>query len=303
MNLKLIDAAIKAYRGNLDAGDETRLTFFRKLWAISDACAGEGRSRAAADAYVLLPEDDLASAYRGERPILGDCPAAIDEAALADASARLAAKLVAEGGFGDEIARVLGNVKWDHAIAESDLSLAGADPSAWLADLAATLVDDGMDESCAHLAALVASMALKIQLEPIAEAVMKAVKKAELEGTHPLMCPVCGSAPMMAHVGGRTSSAGRGKLLVCGQCGATWEFDRVRCARCGTRNQAHLHYFNIEGDDAHRIATCDECGGYIRTLYSEEGSLLPCSYEVEDVVMARLDAIAQNPHFAGGATQ
>ena len=68
----------------------------------------------------------------------------------------------------------------------------------------------------------------------------------------------------------------------------------MRCARCGTRNQAHLHFFNIEGDDAHRIATCDECGGYMRTLYSDD-ALAPCSYEVEDVVMARLDAIANDP--------
>ncbi|WP_371298187.1 formate dehydrogenase accessory protein FdhE [Paraeggerthella sp.] len=73
--------------------------------------------------------------------------------------------------------------------------------------------------------------------------------------------------------------------------GTAWDFERVRCARCGTQNQAHLHYFNVEGDDAHRIATCDECGGYVRTVYQED-VLAPFSFEVEDVVMARLDLIA-----------
>ena len=175
MNLKLIDAAIKGYEGSLDAGDTARLTFFRRLWEISDACAGDARSRAADAGYVLPAPDDLASAYRGERPILGECPAVIDEGALADASARLAAELVASGGFSDELASALGSVAWDRAITESDLSLAGADPSAWLADFAATLVEGGMSEAQAHLAALVASMALKIQLEPIAHEVMGAL--------------------------------------------------------------------------------------------------------------------------------
>ena len=45
-----------------------------------------------------------------------------------------------------------------------------------------------------------------------------------------------------------------------------------------------------------RIATCDECGNYIRTVFVEE-SLRPFSYEVEEVVTARLDAIARDPRF------
>ena len=67
----------------------------------------------------------------------------------------------------------------------------------------------------------------------------------------------------------------------------------MRCARCGTRNQGHLHYFNVEGDDSHRIATCDECGGYMRTVFQDD-ALVPFSFDVEDVVMARLDSIALN---------
>ena len=37
------------------------------------------------------------------------------------------------------------------------------------------------------------------------------------------------------------------------------------------------------------------CGGYMRTLFSEKESLAPVSYEVEDVIMARLDAVAHDP--------
>ncbi len=102
---------------------------------------------------------------------------------------------------------------------------------------------------------------------------------------------MCGGAPVAGRVGGESSTQGRGKTLWCAQCGTSWEVERVRCARCGTQNQAHLHYYNVEGDDAHRIATCDECGGYLRTVYADD-ALAPFSFEVEDVVMARLDAIA-----------
>ena len=70
--------------------------------------------------------------------------------------------------------------------------------------------------------------------------------------------------------------------------------------RCSTRNQGNLHYFNIEGDEGHRIGTCDECGSYIRTRFAGEGDNAPYSPEVEDVVMARLDAVAMAPSFAGG---
>ena len=89
-------------------------------------------------------------------------------------------------------------------------------------------------------------------------------------------------------MGGESSTQGRGKTLWCAQCGTSWEVERVRCARCGTQNQAHLHYYNVEGDDAHRIATCDD---YLRTVYADD-ALAPFSCAVEAVVMARRDAIA-----------
>ncbi len=187
----------------------------------------------------------------------------------------------------------------DRIVAASSLAMAGSAPAAYLEDLADLLGDDGMTEDQARVGALVASLALRFQLEAPAQAVSRALGEAGCTEPHPLRCPVCGGAPSAARVGGQNSTQGRGKTLWCAQCGTTWEFDRVRCARCGTHNQGHLHYFNVEGDDAHRIATCEECGGYVRTTYADD-ALAPFSFEVEDVVMARLDAIAANPAFAGG---
>ncbi|MDO4289826.1 MAG: formate dehydrogenase accessory protein FdhE [Eggerthellaceae bacterium] len=297
MNLKLIDAAIKSYADDLDASDAARLDFFRALWGAADA-VGAKAAEAAASSYVLPPVDELVAAYKAERPIFAEAPALVDADALAETLASLAQVCVERKAFAADVEAAFGRCKWDRVVRASTPAAAGESPSAWLENLMEVLVDDGMTEDQAHLAALLASTALRVQLEGSAQGVMRALKAAgAAEMNHPTLCPVCGSAPHMAHVGGQTSSAGRGRVLVCPQCAAAWEFDRVRCARCGTRNQAHLHFFNVEGDDAHRIATCDECGGYMRTLFSED-ELRPCSYEVEDVVMARLDAIAQDPHFS-----
>lgn len=57
-----------------------------------------------------------------------------------------------------------------------------------------------------------------------------------------------------------------------------------------------MGYFNIEGDEGHRIGTCDECGSYIRTRFAGEGDNAPYSPEVEDVV-------AMDPSFAGGSAK
>lgn len=83
----------------------------------------------------------------------------------------------------------------------------------------------------------------------------------------------------------------------CGTCGALWPFERVRCGNCGTKNQGHLHYYNVDDDFAHRVQVCDECGGYQRVVFQQEARG-GCVMEVEDVVMAKLDHVAHEQRFA-----
>lgn len=294
MNLKAIDAALAAYRDKLGERDAARLEFFRKLWGALDADAEPGAG------YDVPSEADLRAWYAAGEPVLAHAPVAVEAASFSEALERAAACAAEHGGFDGGTVEALDRVKWDRIVAASPLDEAGKDPSAYLDALAGLLADDGMTEGQARTAALVASLALRFQLQAPARAVSRALDEAGCEFPHPLACPVCGGAPVAGRVGGENSTQGRGKTLWCAQCGTTWEIERVRCARCGTQNQARLHYFNVEGDDAHRIATCDECGGYLRTVYADD-ALAPFSFEVEDVVMARLDAIAADPAFAGGA--
>ena len=218
----------------------------------------------------------------------------VGAAPFAAALERASACAAAHGGFAAGTAEALGRTRWDRIVAASPLEQAGSDPAAYLGVLAELLVDDGMTEDQARTAALVAALALRSQLEEPARAAARALEQAGCDAPHPLACPVCGGAPVAGRVGGESSTQGRGKTLWCAQCGTSWEVERVRCARCGTQNQAHLHYYNVEGDDAHRIATCDECGGYLRTVYADN-ALAPFSFEVEDEMCIRDSAYAA-PH-------
>ena len=260
MNLKAIDAAIAAYRTNLDEGDVSRLAFFRELWGVQAEAASH------VDLGYEVPDaDSLKTWARHGEPVLSHAPVKIEAAALAGAMERLAEVLAARGGFAASTSEALSRTSWERMVAASDLVLAGCNPAAYVESFVELLEDDGMDEDAARIGA-------------------------------------CGGEAAVAQVSGAPAGQGRAKRLWCAQCGCAWEFERVRCVRCGTQNQSRLHYFNLEGDEAHRLATCDECGGYTRTVY-EEDALAPFSFEVEDVVMAKLDLVAYQRAAADAAAE
>lgn len=288
MNLKAIDAAIAAYRTSLDDADNARLAFFRELWGAAAEAASEA---ATAVEYAVPDAGDLRAWARAGRPVLAQAPVALDAAALARTMERVAGVLAEKGGFSDSTGEALSRTNWERMAAASDLALAGGDPAAYVESFAGLLEDDGMDEDAARIGASAAALSLRALLEGPAAAVEQARRAAGADEPHSVRCPVCGGEAAVAQVSGAPAGQGRAKRLWCAQCGCVWEFERVRCARCGTQNQGHLHYFNLEGDEAHRLATCDECGGYTRTVY-EEDALAPFSFEVEDVVMAKLDLVA-----------
>ncbi|WP_080797480.1 formate dehydrogenase accessory protein FdhE [Arabiibacter massiliensis] len=286
MNLKAIDAALAAYRPQLDDADNARLAFFRELWAVQDAAARES-----APAYDVPADDDLRAWGRAGEAVLAHAPVAVGADALAGALEALAGVLAEHGGFADSVNEALARTKWDRIVAASPLELAGGDPAAYVEAFEGLLADDGMSDDAAQVGAMAATLALRALLDGAAASVAAAREKACANDPKPVRCPVCGAPAALARVGAADVAQGGGKELWCAQCGSAWPFERVRCGRCGTQNQGHLHYFNLEGDEAHRLATCDECGGYVRTVYQQD-ALAPFAYEVEDVVMAKLDLVA-----------
>lgn len=300
MNKKAAQMAADYYVNTLETQDIARIDFFMNLWAVLEDADAAGEY---ADAYEAPDSETVRKLSESASPVLSAAPAKIDAAALSRSVCALCARAYELDGFDEETSEALTQVNWDDVITASPYELAGQNPVAYLEALMGALGEKDMTDQQAYLGALFVSLALRPQLEGPAAVIAKARKKAKVFFDHQMHCPVCGSDAALANVGEGGSGDGRNKQLWCPQCATVWEFDRVRCPRCGTRNQAHLHYYNIEGDEAHRIGTCDECGGYMRTRFSGEGDRAPLSYEVEDVVMAKLDAIAADPSFAPGKAE
>ncbi len=292
LDLKQADFAIEAYRGKLSDSEFERLLFFRSLWKVQGECASD---YADAVTFSMPAADELKACSEAARPVLAASPAVISADALVDTAARLAAAMALFDQFDESSRDALSRVRWDRIVAASDVAQAGSDPVAYVESVEVLLADDGLSEGAARLGASAMSLALRALLNPTADAIQATRLDEKVDQPYTIGCPVCGSPAAVARVGSGGKTKGRSRTLWCAQCGCVWDFERVRCARCGTQNQGHLHFFNVEGDDDHRIATCDECGGYVRTSYEEDSpaaSLYPFSFEVEDVVMARLDLIA-----------
>lgn len=298
MNLKLIDRVIESYKPELGEDDINRLEFFRGLWGEMERWSD---SPSAPSKKYQIPSDELLeAAWEDDRPAFSLVAPKLSQERTVAIAGSLRAYLIDSGMLTEEDARGLKEIDFSSLLNAGGLAKAANDPEQFLNVVFTQAVDElGASKNVARYATMVVMLALRVDFEPIA----KAIKKAQLKNKNPLIvhnplvCPVCGCDPALARVGGADSpSEGRGRTLYCAQCGNDWEYERIRCARCGTKNQGHLHFYHIDGDDTHRIATCDECGSYIRTVYIDE-PLHPFSYEVEEVLTAKLDAVARDPKF------
>ncbi len=300
MDVKRIHAAAAAYARRGDRAQAERLGFFGALWGAQGSI-----EREAADAhpYVCPSSAEVAAWAAAGTPVLSQAPAHVTADSLASAASLVASRFAEKGGFSEDDQKALLEADWVRIAALAPAEVAGANPGAYLDAVMAALDDaqavaQGKPLLDSRLAGFVLSAAIKPLIASAASSICGLARAGLVqlhapEGGKPLACPVCGGEATMAYVGPNPFSSGNGRMLWCGQCGAEWEFERVRCARCGTQNPAHLHYVSIEGDESHRLHVCDECGGHIRTRFVEAGDLTPFSYEVEDVVTANLELVAQ----------
>lgn len=301
MNLKLIHRVIDSYNETLDESDKARLAFFEGLWEEMDRWSSG--ATAAAKGYGLPSQEAVLDAWNSDQAILRIAPAQLNKDRFVAIFKALCTYVASANVMDEQAVQELLAFDIASSISEDLLTEAGKDPEAFLNDLSQEIDQSHLSAGAQRLVVLIAMLALRVDFEGIASALSEKFPKGDDNHHNPLCCPVCGSKPALARVGGADSPTdGRGRSLYCQQCGCVWDFERIRCARCGTRNQGHLHYFNVEGDDGHRIATCDECGGYIRSVFIEE-ALRPFSFEVEEVVTARLDAIAHDPRFQASNPQ
>lgn len=290
MDLGFIDMCLKSYNGKLAEDDGRRLEFFRGLWGVmADAVQERGVST-----YAVPPFNELRALYRAGTPIFTVAPVSIDGLSFAKTAKAIGDYLSESGTYDADLTAELTAIDWTSLLGAERVQATSVD--ALSESIFEKLVEETSDDRVRQLAALVATLALYTFLEAPAKAIMDTIGFDEVIDAHPLHCPVCGGEPLLASVGAQTSSAGRGRLLYCLNCGTAWEFDRIRCAHCGTHDQTKLHYVSIEGDEDHRLAFCDECGAFLRTTFMES-ALFPISPLVEDVVMAPLAALGVDQAF------
>lgn len=292
MDLRKIDWALEAYRQTLGEDDIRRLAFFRGLWALQQ---GHIDSADASGDYQMPDKARAERWYWGEKPLFLMAPVIVDNSRLAAAAQDCATYIAENAGLEPESAAQLAAYNWHSLIEGSDSAMAGKNPASWLARTQQLALETGPGQEApiGVLLGVVLACALRTVLEPAASKVAAILDVEDPERTHvhPLRCPTCGTHATVGFVGPLHATEGNARLLYCSTCGTTWEFERIRCGRCGSRVQRKLHYCHIEGDGAHRLHLCDECGDYLRTVFGNE-SPAPLSFEVEDVVMSRLDMVA-----------
>lgn len=294
MNMKRIEFAAKGYEQSADEGARKRVAAFKPIWEAQHRAAEKASEALAADGWAAPAADDLERWYWEGAPLLSHAPVKVDAGLFAQTARDVAGAALGGMGIAGDAREALASCDWDALIAQTPLETAGKDPASYL-DASADVVERVCGEN-GDLVFLVLALALRPMVEPAAAALFAAVKPRVQGGLarhrKPRACPVCGGEPSLAYVGPTDTNKANGRTLYCAQCGTTWEFERVRCARCGNQLQDQLHYKSVEGDDAHRLHVCDACKGYMRTLFMLDNSLRPFTPEVEDAVMANLDAVA-----------
>ncbi len=211
--------------------------------------------------------------------------------------------LADHAGLFSDAAECLRSFDWAAllAIESVDLQTAGTRPDQWLQAAAdeARKMADPVSAAVLPPYHVALACALRVALEPLAQHLLKAyqVSREDYDAhVKPRQCPVCGAHAAAAYVGPTPLSEGNGRILYCAHCSATWEYERIRCGHCGSTNQGKLHYFHLEGDTAHRLHLCNECGNYLKTSFVAQ-SPVPFSFEVEEVVMVSLEQVAQDERF------
>jgi FdhE protein len=107
-------------------------------------------------------------------------------------------------------------------------------------------------------------------------------------------CPTCGSGPLLGEHRGLEQT----RLLRCGFCTAEWQFPRLQCPFCATRDHRVLGYFAVDGEEGkYRAATCEACQGYVK-MVSTLTALSGPQLIVADLATVHLDLAATERGYA-----
>lgn len=156
---------------------------------------------------------------------------------------------------------------------------------------------------------------LQFASEFIIGAVLRGLASGRGDDTFPEwrrgVCPVCGSAPIIAWLGKRPISAGNEflvdgggrKHLHCGLCGSNWHFVRGICPSCGGQGEDAMQILGEEDRRHERIDWCKKCQTYLPLVDLRELADAPDMDAMAlalmhlDIVAAKKDLVPLKPSF------
>ena len=104
-------------------------------------------------------------------------------------------------------------------------------------------------------------------------------------------CPACGAMPLLAYL----QQDGR-RFGVCSVCEFSWNFPRLLCPHCETTDQKKLRYFYTEDEKGVRVAVCEACRHYLKTIDLSEQDWEPVAV-LDDILTTHLDLWARKKKY------
>ena len=271
MNIEYIEKCAKDYSGKLNEGEQQRLDYFMGLWKVMDELIG---SRGDAEPYKLPTLAEVREMYMNGTPLFSQFPPNVNADQYAEASKTIAKYLLENGEYDAEVVEAVNEVDWLDFVVRQNSEHVRLD----------------LNDLGTRIASLVLLLAQFTFYEPVSEVFMEAIKGDRMNESHPLACPVCGMGASISIIDRNETFEGTGRQLYCSQCGTSWEFDRIRCARCGCEDEEKLQFVNIGDAKNHQVQLCENCGGFIRTTFVDP-NLPEVAPIVEDVVSTPIEEV------------
>ncbi len=128
----------------------------------------------------------------------------------------------------------------------------------------------------------------RVLVQPYAEHYRK---PAEL--TYSMLCPACGSKPVVGILTGEGDGAKRG--LICSLCSLEWPYRRLICANCGEEDKEKLPVYVAAQIPHVRVEACDTCRAYLKSVdLTKDGFAVP---EVDEIATVSLNLWADEHEY------
>lgn len=272
-----------------------QLEFFTAIWNIQD----EFEAKAAE--YAAPSAEEAAAALKNHQTLLSLSPVTLPAEAYRDAVRAVAAAVAEDAGLPAEQSAALTEHDLGAAIDDEALDEALDGFDLFVTKVTAAIRDERLGEP---LLSFVLTEALTPFLRAAARSAVKAAGRFDWLQWDSGLCPACGTPSSSAIVRDEGELQGGRRWLSCPMCRTEWEYARLRCARCGTRDHQHLEYLYDTEDPGHRVHTCTNCHGYTPVAFEKELKTIAIP-EVEEIVMVRLETVARERGFTplGDATE